>query len=129
MFVQLGKQHNFDRALELFLELQMGNMDPTRIVVSAFLAACVENSKPRPARQLIEVSSSLTSIALAHVSIDCKYLIRKDDSCVCHIDGSLPSSAVDPESPAPVKARARNCKMFKFYNVSHANGAYRRWCG
>ena len=58
---QLGKQHNFDRALELFLELQMGNMDPTRIVVSAFLGACVENSRPRPARQLIEVCSDVKS--------------------------------------------------------------------
>ena len=60
--VQLGKQHNFDRALELFIELQMGNMDPTRIVVSAFLGACVENSRPRSARQLIEVSSSCISL-------------------------------------------------------------------
>lgn len=54
--MQLGKQHDFDRALELFLELQMGNMDPTRVVVSAFLGACADNGKPRPARQLIEVS-------------------------------------------------------------------------
>ena len=55
MVLQLGKKHDFERALELFLELQMGNMDLTRVVVAAFMGACIDNSKPRPARQLIEV--------------------------------------------------------------------------
>ena len=53
--VQLGQRGDFERALELFLAMQMGNMEPTRGVLLAMLSACAATSHPRAARQLVEV--------------------------------------------------------------------------
>ena len=102
--LQLGKHHDFDRALELFLELQMGNMDPTRVVVAAFLGACVENSRPRPARQLIEVGGD-----------------REPGSC-----GQINSNLVLQLLMQPVRASrsAYSCNIIQCFVCQ----LHRRWC-